>query len=168
MNIFIKMRHLWSTDVSLIRLGEDGDEHCEGSVVVKDSQNQPDPESWWWKPRQMSSVKCREFIFKIILQSSYHGDLLRMTSLCEWENTTTAPRREETTSRISDRSRPHLNTIFRKSKINVCLKPGYWKRALFTSDTGCKYSKTHEKLKHHLCVLEKNCVKIFTSGNNKL
>ena len=112
MNIFIKMRHLWSTDVSLIRLGEDGDEHCEGSVVVKDSQNQPDPESWWWKPRQMSNFKCREFIFKMIIQSSYHGDLLRMTSLCEWENTTTAPRREETTSRISDRSRPHLNTFF--------------------------------------------------------
>ena len=45
MNIFMQMRHLWSTDVSLIWLGEDGDEHCEGSVVVKDSQNQPDPES---------------------------------------------------------------------------------------------------------------------------
>ena len=43
MNIFIKMRHLWSTDVSLIRLGEDGDEHCEGAVVIKDSQDQPNP-----------------------------------------------------------------------------------------------------------------------------
>ena len=39
MNIFIKMRHLWSTDVSLIRLGEDGDEHCEGSVVVEQSKD---------------------------------------------------------------------------------------------------------------------------------
>ena len=37
------MRYLWCTDVSLIRLGEDGDEHCEGPVVVKDSQNQPNP-----------------------------------------------------------------------------------------------------------------------------
>ena len=45
MRILMKISHLWSTDVSLIGLGEDGDEHCEGSVVVKDSQNQPDPES---------------------------------------------------------------------------------------------------------------------------
>ena len=37
------MRYLWCTDVSLIRLGEDGDEHCEGTVVVEDSQNQPNP-----------------------------------------------------------------------------------------------------------------------------
>ena len=66
-NIFIKMRYLWRTDVSLIRLGEDGDEHCEGSVVVKDSQNQPNPLSigqiinrkgyLWFEMYQLKSVK---------------------------------------------------------------------------------------------------------------
>ena len=36
--------------------------------------------------------------------------LRRMTRRWVWEKTTRAPRREETTSRISERSRPHLGT----------------------------------------------------------
>ena len=39
----IRYKYLWRTDVGLIRLGQDGDEHGEGAVVVQDAKDQPDP-----------------------------------------------------------------------------------------------------------------------------
>ena len=37
-----KYKYLWRTDVGLIRLGQDGDEHGEGAVVVQQAEEEPD------------------------------------------------------------------------------------------------------------------------------